>query len=903
MVHLRARNLPSKGKVVEWLFKGENISFGDDFALVKLDDGGEVNIKSNYNGVIVKTIKLGSPVKNGSILANIAIGEKEIAKFRNRHFTRENVEEGNIDGIFLPDYIEETNMPVVDSPADEFSGAVVYDRYNQAITPFSSGHDDIMDSKEKFEKLEEKEKTMQDSPVKDRFAQMRANIQNSIKNAPQNKVMGDMNPDELLKMNNNDLMASTGGNIFEKQDGVGPSKFRQLIQARKEKLLEENDYKEVKDVDQSIDAMSKTDEKGRPLIMRNIIASRIEKLNQAGGDPSVLERDIVATKDNALLDKDKPKPSLEAKPMSKPEQNSNWEQRGSKNLEVTQDEVFMRQRASEDGDFGVSLGGYIVDEEPTVIDANDLSKYGGFVMPQKKPDELLEEINSKGKQSYAESKIKSLYDINKRWNLMKDRDERTEITNRRKAIESGQIREVSKFEQTVEQDKIPKQFTQEVPYQDDVTGEMQFIPYNKTPRGKKEFESWLRASNLYTSYLEAEHDAEREGRELDMGGHKTPKKVQKQISKKLNEQGEEYATISGDKEDDTIDFLKKQIADLQDALIQQNKLNEASQRVGQQTQMGAGGGTDTFSQLMQYMLMQSIMQNMSLGGDKISGKEIKDLIRSEIESFKKEVKTPSKNYDEMRTVNFENQVQDANLGYLDYESNDVNKEVRREKVNKTRNPAVKSMILSQNYIPPLTISTEIDMSSILKLKHMLKQTQNHIKFSTISFIAKAISIALEEHPKINSSYDPESDEVIIKKYHNIGLATETSEGLIIPVLKFVEKLSVKEVAIDIREMTQRLRAGELYNYETEGSTITIANYGNIGAIQATPTIFYPNAAVIGVGKVVKKPVVVNNEKLAIKAIMNMSLTVDQRILDAAEAGRFLSRVKEILERPEVLTVS
>jgi pyruvate/2-oxoglutarate dehydrogenase complex dihydrolipoamide acyltransferase (E2) component len=104
-------------------------------------------------------------------------------------------------------------------------------------------------------------------------------------------------------------------------------------------------------------------------------------------------------------------------------------------------------------------------------------------------------------------------------------------------------------------------------------------------------------------------------------------------------------------------------------------------------------------------------------------------------------------------------------------------------------------------------------------------------------------------------------------------------------------------------MTTRLRRGELFNYETSGSTITLANYGNIGAIQATPTIFYPNAAVVGVGKVIKKPVVVENEKLAIKAMMNVSLTVDQRIIDNATAGRFLARMKEILEKPELLMVS
>gem|GEM_PF-6558361 len=389
-------------------------------------------------------------------------------------------------------------------------------------------------------------------------------------------------------------------------------------------------------------------------------------------------------------------------------------------------------------------------------------------------------------------------------------------------------------------------------------------------------------------------------------------------------------------------------------------MNEATQRLNASAAFpnnyGAGAGIDTFSQMMQYILMQNITQNMSV--NKNSNDDIKDVIRREINDFKNDLKPhnqfqytcsgpqckadhthrhcncgidylypkcnlhqnfnnqnrtsidrseskkESNSLEEIETVDFDHHLEPPKKAesYIEFEGTDTNKIVNRQKINKNRNSAVKSMILSQNYIPPLTISTEIDMSSILKLKHVLKKTHENIKFPSIAFIAKAISISLSEYSKLNSSYDPQTNEVVIKKYHNIGLATETSEGLVIPVLKFIEKLTIKEIAIDIKEMTQRLRKGEILNYETDGSTITIANHGNIGAIRTSPTIFYPNAAVIGVGKVTKKPVVVLGEKLAIKPIMNMALTVDQRIIDAAEAGQFLSRVKEILEKPELLMI-
>ncbi|AUM62956.1 2-oxo acid dehydrogenase subunit E2 [Spiroplasma monobiae] len=944
MVHLRARNLPSKGILKEWLFSGEEITFGEDFALIELDDGSKVNIKSNYNGVVTKTIQLNSPVKNGSILANVAVGDKEIQKFKSRHFKKGDIEKIPEEEVFIADGEYEPKLKPVETDADSFSGAVVYDRYNQAVTPFSTGRDDIVDSPEKLKVLEERDKNMSQAneQPKDRFAQMRANIRDSIKNAPQNKIMGDLTKEELLKMADEKPSAADGGNLFSTNNVSGVSKFRQLVQARKEKLLVENDFKEVQEADEEINAMSKTDEKGRPLIMRNIIQSRIEKLNNSGGDPSVLERDIVATKDNAVLDSQRPKQIVD--PALKAQEDERMKQ---KNLEVKTDETFLRQGASEDGQFGVSYGAYVEDEEATTIDANDLNPYGGTVMPKKKPKELMDEIGSKKNKTYAESKLSNLYDTSRRWDIMKSRDERSVINQRREAVERGLKQESLEYSKKIQEIGIPKEFLREVPQQDPNTGAMVFVPYNQTPKGKQEFENWLRATNLYTAYKDEEEFIERT---QELGGtkeeiqamanssllSKTPKGVQKELKSEINKKDSELEKASDKKTaDETVDFLKEQIKELQKSLKEQNQLNAATSRLNQQSNFNAG--TDTFSQMMQYMLMQNMMQNMNTKKDsnnQVSANDLKSIIKEEINTFAEGLKEKQRQEDErirleqeiiervekdirekleleklereqenIKDVNFEKDKPDNSVGYLQFESNDENKVVQREKVNQNRNSAVKSMILSQNFIPPLTISTEIDMSSILKLKHMLKQTQNHIKFTTISFIAKAISIALEEYPKLNSSYDAETNELVIKKYHNIGLATETSEGLIIPVLKFVEKLSIKEVAIDIKEVTTRLRAGELYNYEADGSTITIANYGNIGAIQATPTIFYPNAAVIGVGKVVKKPVVVDNEKLAIKAIMNMSLTVDQRIIDAAEAGQFLAKVKSILEKPEILTVS
>ncbi|AKX33803.1 hypothetical protein SLITO_v1c01370 [Spiroplasma litorale] len=985
MVHLRARNLPLKGILKDWLFQGNHTSFGEDFALIKLEDGSEVKIKSNYNGMITKTIKLGSPVKNGSILANIAIGEKEIQKIKTKSIKKSNSEFDG-DDIKIPEVAEERLLDA-ESDADSFSGAVMYNRYNQAITPFSTTSEDIKDTQEKMEQIEEKDiQNMGTSASnKDRFAQMRENIRNSIKNAPQQKLMGDLPKEELLKISNTDLVNGAGqnNNLFAKDDLTGVSKFRQIIQARKEKLLEENDFKEVEDNTNQLNAMSKLDEKGRPLIMRNIIKSRIEKLNAAGGDPSVLENDIVATKENAIIDNQR---------QTSMGNNNFQNNKYDKTMNVSTDSTYMRQRSSEDGDFGISYGGYVEDQEPLVIDANSLSKYGGAVLPQKDPNQLVGELNSKGQKTYAESKLSSLYDNRKRWNLIKDRDERNIINMRREAVEKGLNEERMAFSKAIKDTGLPKEFTRQVPFQNPVTGKVEYVRYMDTPNGKKEFEGWLRASNLYTAYKDEMKYIESGGdqnqqeftslpdnkyiktdQQRNNHQNQTPMQYQSynnyqdnisnqpqqnvpnqnpvdynnyqnnnnnnnnnnnqpqqnsynlnydntidsqiDLEKELQKQGREFKKQADEKTaSKAITYLQKEIAELKSTLEQQNQLNSATTRLNQQSNFN--GTNDLFGQMMQYMLMQNMMQNLNPKKD-TNIDDIKSVIKDEIKQFTSKVATENihdleiaklkqdaeKLKEELKVVNFEKDKPSNTIGYINYENAQNNEYVERTKVNENRNTAVKSMILSQNYIPPLTISTDIDMSSILKLKHVLRQTQSTVKFTTIAFIAKTISIALRDYPKLNSSYDPETNELVIKKYHNIGLATETSEGLIIPVLKFVEKLTIKEVAIDIREITQRLRKGFINDYESEGSTITIANYGNIGALQATPTIFYPNAAVIGVGKIVKKPVVVDNEKLAIKAIMNMSLTVDQRIIDAAEAGRFMARVKQILEKPEMLTVT
>ncbi|WP_342275288.1 2-oxo acid dehydrogenase subunit E2 [Spiroplasma endosymbiont of Cantharis lateralis] len=1027
MVHLRARNLKSKAILKRWLFSGEEAIFGEDFALVELEDGSEVKIKSNYNGLIAKSIKIGSHIKNGSILANIVIGDLEIEKYKKESLKKTEVKiinsqelnikseslNSNRTGILNSNRTESLNSNRTEEKeyvkVNTINNNVISNKNMESTIVSDFNKRDVDNSSIKSQENKEVNEIMSESNMqpKDKFAQMRLSIKESIKNAPQHKYNGDLSKEELLKITPEEVRKSDSTNLFSTDNVSGVSKFRQLVQARKEKLLEENNFKEVKDNAGEINAMSKTDEKGRPLIMRNIIQARIEKLNSAGGDTRVLKSDIVATKDNAILDHQRVENNSEQQKHLQEDNNEFKQGSDVKNQNVENTSTFKREN-------NVSNESYFKEKKSTLVDSNDAIDYSEATMSKDNSNKFDEENNSKSNWNYADTKISNLHDTRKRWNVIKNHDDRAAIRQRREAIEQGLTEDNLSFSKKIKEIGIPQEFLREVLYQDPESGATNYVLYNETPKGRIEFENWLRTTNLYSAYkaekrlneknqgiefdgqmnnkdlVQNEEQDSYKNRERDLYKkihlkisenenlktidneldqtmqfetvntaefdrdeipEKTPKVIQKEIKTQISKKDDELVKVYDKKiADETLDFLKAEIKELHRTLKEQNQLHAATSKLNQQSNFNAG--PDTFGQMMQYMLMQNMMQNMNqnkVSNRDISASDLKSVIKEEINSFANELKDKKRKEEEkilleqeviakverqfrekyereryqeeqlhheqkeakrvqrkeenIRDINFEVDKPDNSVGYLQFESNDENKVIEREKVNKNRNSAVKSMILSQNFIPPLTISTEIDMSSILKLKHMLKQTQNHIKFTTISFIAKSISIALEEYPKLNSSYDPETNEVIIKKYHNIGLATETSEGLIIPVLKFVDRLSIKEVAIDIKEMTSRLRAGELLNYESEGSTITISNYGNIGAIQATPTIFYPNAAVIGVGKVVKKPVVVDNEKLAIKAIMHMSLTIDQRIIDAAEAGKFLARVKAILEKPEILTVS
>lgn len=169
------------------------------------------------------------------------------------------------------------------------------------------------------------------------------------------------------------------------------------------------------------------------------------------------------------------------------------------------------------------------------------------------------------------------------------------------------------------------------------------------------------------------------------------------------------------------------------------------------------------------------------------------------------------------------------------------------------------------------------------------------------FIVKAVQHALMEHPMLNASVDEEGGAILLKKYYNIGFAVDTPEGLIVPVLRNVERKSIIELAAELQDMAERARQRTITLPELKGSTFTITNYGQFGGGFSTPVINYPDVAILGCGRIADRPWVVDGAIL-IRKILPLSLTFDHRVTDGGDATRFLSRTARYLEDPALLFI-
>tara|TARA_Y100000310_G_scaffold332417_1_gene407954 strand:+ start:57 stop:1286 length:1230 start_codon:yes stop_codon:yes gene_type:complete len=200
----------------------------------------------------------------------------------------------------------------------------------------------------------------------------------------------------------------------------------------------------------------------------------------------------------------------------------------------------------------------------------------------------------------------------------------------------------------------------------------------------------------------------------------------------------------------------------------------------------------------------------------------------------------------------------------------------------------------------LTAMDDIDVSKLWEVRNAEKKhfEIEGVKLTFLPFIIKACISALKENPILNSAI--EAEEILIRKYFNVGVAVETEIGLMVPVIKIAEKKSVAQIAKEIVDLAEKARTRKIDIMDMQGSTFTITNYGSVGGTYATPILNVGNAAILGVGRIYDRAVLGKDGKVVNRKILPVSLTFDHRILDGAQASRFLESLKMFLGDPEEL---
>jgi len=218
-----------------------------------------------------------------------------------------------------------------------------------------------------------------------------------------------------------------------------------------------------------------------------------------------------------------------------------------------------------------------------------------------------------------------------------------------------------------------------------------------------------------------------------------------------------------------------------------------------------------------------------------------------------------------------------------------------------RRSIAKAMVKSKYTAPHVTAMDEADVTELWKIREKEKKAaeKKGIKLTILPFIIKAVIAGLSEHPYLNATLDDENEEIILKKYFNIGVATDTPEGLMVPVVKNAKDKSILQIAQELTQLVEKARNRTIDLADLKGGTFTISNYGALGGIYATPIINYPEVAILGVGKIREMPVV-RNGKLVVRKILSLALSFDHRVVDGAEGARFLNTVIARLEDPDLI---
>jgi pyruvate/2-oxoglutarate dehydrogenase complex dihydrolipoamide acyltransferase (E2) component len=222
-----------------------------------------------------------------------------------------------------------------------------------------------------------------------------------------------------------------------------------------------------------------------------------------------------------------------------------------------------------------------------------------------------------------------------------------------------------------------------------------------------------------------------------------------------------------------------------------------------------------------------------------------------------------------------------------------------QRLPKIRKTIAVNMARSSQNIPHVTNFDDADITDLEKIRKgsMADYVGTDVKLTMMAFVMKAVAHSLQLHPTINATLDLENDQIIYKDYVNLGVAVDTPRGLVVPVLREVDRLTIPQIAQSLTEISVRARNNQFGMDDMRGGTFTISNLGAIGGIYSTPIINPPEVAILLIGRSRKLPVVLENDEVKVRLMMPLSLSYDHRLVDGAAAARFLNEVKNYLHVP------
>ena len=223
-------------------------------------------------------------------------------------------------------------------------------------------------------------------------------------------------------------------------------------------------------------------------------------------------------------------------------------------------------------------------------------------------------------------------------------------------------------------------------------------------------------------------------------------------------------------------------------------------------------------------------------------------------------------------------------------------------MSRRRQTIASRLVEAQRTAAMLTTFNEVDMSAIMEVRKERRDAfkeRHGVGLGFMSFFTKAVVGALKAYPRVNAEI--QGDEIVYKRYYDIGIAVGAEEGLVVPVVRDADRKTFAEIEREIVDLATKVRENRLAISELQGGTFTITNGGIFGSLLSTPILNTPQVGILGMHKIVERPVVVNKE-IVIRPMMYLALSYDHRIVDGREAVQFLVRTKELLEDPMSLLI-